>query len=109
MRAVPASLMRTRVEIQSRVTTQDTYGAVTETWSTVATRWGRVEPLSGREQWQAQQVRPDVTHRVTLRYYDGLTARHRLKVGDRVLNITSVLNTEERKRQHECVCVEEVT
>ena len=109
MNAVPVSLMRTRIEIQSRSMAADTYGGPNPTWSTAATRWGQITPLSGRELWQAQQVRPDVTHRIVLRYYAGLTPRHRLLVGSRVFNISSVLDIENRQRLHECVCVEEVT
>lgn len=109
MKPVPLSRMEARVEVQERTVTQDVYGAAVPAWATVAVRWGKVEPLSGREQWQAQQVRPDVTHRVTLRYYSALTARHRLKIGERIFNIESVVNVENRRRQHDCICVEEVT
>lgn len=109
MEATPLSKMRRRVQVQSRTVTQDTYGAASQTWATVAVRWASVEPLSGREQWQAQQARPDVTHRVRLRRLAGLTARHRFLIDGRVLNITSVLDIEDRHRLHECLCVEEVT
>lgn len=109
MNAPPVSLMRDRVEIQSRAVNRGVYGEVSApSWTSVATRWARVEPLSGREAWQAQQVRPDVTHKVTLRYYEGLGPRHRLKAGSRVFNITSVIDTENRHREMVCVCVEEV-
>lgn len=109
MRAAPLSLMRERVEIQSRTLAADSYGGQVATWATAATVWGKVEPLSGREAWQAQQVRPDVTHKVTIRAYPGLTPKHRLRVdGSRVFHIESVLNLEERGRVMECACREEV-
>lgn len=101
--------MRNRLAIQSRTTTKDSYGAAVESWSTAATVWGRIEPLSGRELWQAQQVRPDVSHKVTLRAYAGLTPRHRLLFGSRVFEISSVLNIDERGRFMVCVCIEKVT
>lgn len=100
--------MRQRVTIQARTTAADAYGAPVATWADVATRWGEVLPLSGRELWQAQQVRPDVTLKVRLRYYDGLTPKHRLKVGARVLEVESVVNPDGRNRFHECLCKEEV-
>lgn len=108
MKPPPLGLMRVRAEVQARTIAQDSFGAAVPTWTTLATRWARVEPLSGREQWQAQQVRPDVTHRVTLRYYSGLTPTHRLKAGDRVFNVESVLDLDTLKRVQECVCVEAV-
>lgn len=109
MNAPPIGKMRTAIAIQERIETRDTFGGPTLTWSTVATRWGRVEPLSGRELWQAQAARPDVSHRITLRHYDGLTPRHRLLVGSRVFNIESVLNIEEKGRVSQVMAKEEVT
>lgn len=42
--------------------------------------WGEVEGLAGRELFQAQQVRADITCRVTMRYVPGLTTQHRLRI-----------------------------
>lgn len=101
--------MRRLVEIQSRTMSRDGYGAATATWATEDTVAAKVEPLSGREAWQAQQVRPDVTHQVTIRFWEGLTPKHRFRFGTRVLNIASVIDLEERGRFQVCVCVEEVS
>lgn len=100
--------MRHRVSIQSRTVEADSYGAPVPAWATEAVRWGEAVPLSGRELWQAAQVRPDVTHKVTLRYYPGLTPRHRLLVEGRTFEIGSVINPDGRGRFHECLCKEEV-
>lgn len=109
MKPVPFSKMEYRVAIQSRTLSADSYGGPVATWTTEATRWGQITPLSGRELWQAQQVRPDVTHQVALRYYDGLKPRHRLLVEGRTFQIQSVVDLENRHRQQVCICVEEVT
>lgn len=109
MKPVPLSLMRNRVRIQERAVSRDTFGAAVLSWATVATRWARIEPLSGREAWQAQQVRPDVTHRATVRYYAGLNPAHRLlDSSGAVYNVSSVLDTDSRRRQQELVLVQEV-
>jgi SPP1 family predicted phage head-tail adaptor len=100
--------MRNRVEIQSRTVAQDSYGQAVPTWTTLATVAAEVLPLSGREMWQAQQARPQVTHKVTIRFYSGLTAKHRLLFDGATLNIDSVLNPDGRKRFHELICVEQV-
>lgn len=101
--------MRDRLEIQARTMAANSYGERVATWETVATRWGQVDPLNGRELWQAQSVRPDVSHKVTMRYYDGLSPRHRLKLGSRIFEITSVINIDNRKRFVDVTCIEEVT
>jgi len=44
--------------------------------------WINLQPLMGRERYEAQAIHPTVTHRVTLRYWPGLTGQHRLKRKD---------------------------
>jgi SPP1 family predicted phage head-tail adaptor len=100
--------MRHRVVIQEAATTADSFGAPSLAWTDAAERWAEVRPLAGRELWEARSVRPDVTHAVTLRYYEGLTPRHRLVHEGRVLRVESVLNPDGRKRFHELLCKEEV-
>ena len=56
---------RLRIE-RDTASTQDSEGHVTETWTKVADRWCKVEPLSGRELWDARQIQPDTTHRITM-------------------------------------------
>ena len=95
-----------RLEIQQATETQNDHGETVETWATVAERWGSVEPLSGRELMEAQQVRPEITHRVRLRYYEGLTSSHRFKHGTRVYHIQSLLDMGLRGVEHVTHCIE---
>lgn len=95
--------------LQQRTTTQDAYGAPVETWSDLATVWGHVEPLSGREYFQAQQLQARVNTHITIRYRDGVTPLLRAKLGSRVYRIEAVINPDERKRELQLMCEEEVT
>lgn len=107
---IPVALgkLRHRLEIQEGATSRNTYGEDTPAWSTVATRFASIEPLTGREAWLAKQVSPDVTHQVTMRHYDGLTPKHRLQFGTRLFEIESVRNVDELKRFVVCMCREQV-
>jgi len=109
MRAGP---LRDRVEILEQRTTRDAGGAATTTYVPVATVWGRVEPLSGRERILAGGTGAVVSGRITLRYYHGLSPRHRLAVTTRntrrVFGITAALNPDARLIQHVCDVVEVV-
>jgi SPP1 family predicted phage head-tail adaptor len=109
---VRAGLLRYRIEIQADVATVETdadeYGDVPERWETEATVWGRVEQTGGRESWQADQVQPDVTALVTIRYYSGVTPKHRLKIGDRILQVRSAIDPDGRRRELRVGCTEEV-
>lgn len=70
--------LRHRVEIQEPSDSRDAHGGITRTWNTVATRWARIEPLSGRELFQAQQVEARTRVRITMRPYAALTETHRI-------------------------------
>jgi len=69
-----------RIAIQRATEARDAAGGVTRTWATIATVWGKVEPLRGRELIEAQGVKSEATHKITIRWYDGLTAKDRLVV-----------------------------
>ena len=100
--------LRHRVEIQAGTETQNEFGEPVVVWATAATVWAAVEPLSGRERTEAVQVQADATIRVTMRYYPGLTTKHRLIHKSRQLNIAYIINHEERNVWHELGCTEVV-
>ena len=103
-----AGQLRNLITIQSAVEHQNPQGESIVTWSDVADVWASVHPLSGRELFNAQQVQPDITHEVKLRYYGALTAKHRFLHDGRALNIESVADTNERNVEHVCACREAV-
>lgn len=112
---VKAGEKRHRVTIQERVEdVRNELGEVIESWKDVRTVWAKVQPLRGRELFQAQQVQADVTHTVGFGYFFGLHPKNRCLMracgcgNDRVLNIAQVINVEERNREYELVCVEVV-
>ncbi len=73
--------LRHRVTIQQLTTTRDAEGVTTETWTNVATVWAAVEPLQGREYFQAQAVNAEVTTRVRIRYRAGIVPTMRILFG----------------------------
>lgn len=52
-------------------------GSRVGTWSTVATEWMEVAPVSGRELIALRAAGSEMTVRFRMRYRDGLTALHR--------------------------------
>lgn len=98
--------LRHRLVIQRRVETRDAIGGISARWATLATRWGSVEPLTGRELTYAQQVEALVTHRIEMRYFPNLAPTYRLKYGDRVFQIESVVNPGEIGATMTLLCTE---
>jgi len=98
--------LRHRVEIQEQRSVRDEWGNQVSEWFTVATAWAAIEPIRGEEYWAAGAQRGETIHRVTMRYVPGVTPKHRLLFGNRILEIESTLNLEERSRLLELLCKE---
>lgn len=98
--------MRHRATVQARTVTQDAFGGFEQTWSTETERWVHLEPLSARELFQAAQVQADISHRITLRFLDGLTTKHRMIINSKTYEIGSVTNPDGLKRFHVCLAIE---
>lgn len=101
-----AGRLRHRVTIQSATTTVDSFGQPIETWGTFATVWAAVEPLSGREYFDAQQVQSEVSYRVRIRHLSGVVPTMRVSYDSRTLEVLAVLNIDERDREMHLMCRE---
>lgn len=103
-----AGELRHSIKIQSASESRDGID-VDYTWSTDATVWASITPLSGSESVTADQEQSTATHKVIMRNYTGLTPQHRLLFGTREFYIVSVLNTDERSRRMEVLVREDAT
>jgi SPP1 family predicted phage head-tail adaptor len=100
--------LRHWITIEQVVETQDFDGSVIETWSTFAAVQASIEPISGREYFAAQSTQADVTHRISLRYLEGVIPKMRVKYGLRIFDILSVINVNERNRELQLMCRESI-
>jgi SPP1 family predicted phage head-tail adaptor len=89
-------LMRERVTIQAPVDQQNPFGEATITWEDVQEVWASVHGVSTRDYFSSQQSGVLVTHRIFMRAFPGLTHQHRLVWRGRNLEITSILEREQR-------------
>lgn len=99
-----AGLRNRRLVIESQADTQGIYGEPTGTWTTLATVWAHIKPMQGRELQAAQQLVPEVTHRISIPYSSTLAdpvamAKRRATYGGRIFNIHAVMNPDERNRE----------
>ncbi len=73
-----------RVVLQSFADTVNTFGETDPTdpanWTSDATLWARVNELSGRERLLAQQITPDATTQIDIRFRNGVTVEKRFLV-----------------------------
>lgn len=98
--------LRQRITIQENTPTRNDSGELIESWSTWATVWGAVEPLAGREYFNAHQVTSEVDTRMRIRYRDGVTPQMRVSSDGRIYQIHAVVRVEERQREIHLMCSE---
>lgn len=101
-----AGKLRHKITIESKSNAQDAYGALVETWSTYATAWASIEPLTGREYFEQGKVSSEVTTRIRIRHISGVTNLMRVKFGTRIFTIVTVINIDERNKEYELMCKE---
>ena len=106
--------LRHRVIIQKKETVRNAYGEETISWSSNVGAWASVSPLRGSQFFAAQQVQAEVSHKIQMRYQT-LSAStaigpgySRVKYGDRIFTIHSVVNPDERNIFLELMCSEEI-
>lgn len=97
MKPIRSGDLRERLTIQQRTSTPDGQGGRDVEWSTLATVWAKVEPLSGTERVQAGAETAVVSHRVTVRYRSDFDASYRIVWRRRVLEITALVSPDARR------------
>ena len=97
---------RIAIEQKTRGSSDGAGGAVSETWTTFAEGWAKLEPQTGREIVAADQNVHRLTHRVTVRFRAGVTTAMRVKYQGRILAILGVRELLENGRWLEIMCEE---
>lgn len=86
------------VNLQCKTVARADDGAEIVTYTTIASMWVTIDPLTGKEYWGAQQTVSEVTHNIIGRYRTGLRPDMRIIYGNRVFNI---LDYQDPKSAHE--------
>ena len=97
--------LRERVTVQQASESRNAMGETVLSWADLTTVWASVEGVSAREALALGQQEVVITHKVRLRYLSLLTARMRFRWRNRVLNIISLLEYDNRT-EHVAICEE---
>lgn len=101
-----AGALRELVEIEQPSPSRDATGGQNTRFDRVAVRRAQVTPMSGSEKTTAASVQSLTVYEVLIRYFDGLTSRHRMKWKGRTLNIESIVNVDARNEWMALSCTE---
>ena len=107
---ISAGELNCYVTLQYATITRDSYGAETQTWTNGSSVWANIKPLQGREYYsdRANKVNAETTHKITIRYRTDVNPRMRIKYGNRLFEIESIINPDEGKYALIFMCQEVV-
>jgi SPP1 family predicted phage head-tail adaptor len=96
-----AGTLRHKIIIQQKTTgspAQDASGVPQFTWEEFIECYAAVEPVSGREYWQAQQYNAERNVVFRIHYHEGVIPRMRVSFDARTFDIESVINAHTANR-----------
>lgn len=96
--------LRERVAIQEEGIADDSGGGGPLTWTAVATVWGKVWPISGREIELANGQASMVSTLIVVRYRSDVAAGMRCVVNGKAYNIRTVVDPQSRREWIEMLC-----
>jgi SPP1 family predicted phage head-tail adaptor len=96
-----------RFVLEMPLESPDGFGGVIRTYAAGPQLWGAIEMLKGDERIRAGRPEQAITHRVTMRYRDGVTAAMRLARGLRKFAIRAASDPDGERRHLVCL-VEEI-
>lgn len=103
-----AGRLRHRCEIQAPFESRDDIGGVTQIWMTLGECWADIEPLQGREVYEASSLEGRLSHRITMRGLTALEPTWRLvwKDQSRAFQLYSIKDLGERHRTVQALAIE---
>lgn len=99
--------LKHKVVIQSYSETQNAYGEVVKGWSDYKEAYASILPLSAKEYFKAG-THAEVSHKIEMRFVDGVKPKMRVLYGERVFAIESVINVREASKTLQLICTERV-
>jgi SPP1 family predicted phage head-tail adaptor len=100
------------LQVRNSQPARNAAGEPSPDWTDVEVIWGEVLPAAGKELYAGEQANAEVSHKITIRYYPGLsTSRHRLKheTSGAIYDINVPKNVYLRNDWHELLCKEKLT
>lgn len=108
MKPPPIGARSRRFVLELPLETSDGFGGVIRRYAAGPQVWGAMEMVSAAERLRAERPEQAVTHRVTLRYREGVTGAMRLASGLRRFRIKTVADPDGQRRDLVCL-VEEIS
>ena len=100
--------LRHLVTIERKSQVKDGQGGNTDTWNSRGATFAAIWPVSGGERVRNQQLEGEITHRIRIRFEQGITADMRINNYGTIYKIIGApINVDMRNRYLEFLCREE--
>lgn len=99
-----ASKRRSLVQIEAPVQVKDKYQAVTTSWQLFAEVWASIETLRAYEKVAVAASWPGASHKVTIRYIEGILPTMRINFNNQIYSILGINDVDMRHRDIELTC-----
>lgn len=100
-----AGSLKHKIIIQSYTETKNDFGEVVKGWADFKPAYSSITPISAKEFFKAG-VNAEVSHKVIVRYIDGVTPKMRVMYGAREFSIDGVINVREENKTLHLFCTE---
>ena len=99
--------LRQSVGVMKPVRTNTEGGGVTISYLKVEERPAAITPISASDRIRSDQNVSDITHKIRMWWFEGLTPDYRLETGGRIFEISGIINQDERNKHMEMLCTEQ--
>lgn len=81
--------LKHKIDFTTPVKTKNDLGEKEETFEVVTSAYANIIPINSREYFASKQVNADITHKIELRYIDGITTKMQIVHGSRKFQISA--------------------
>lgn len=87
-----------KISIQRLVKTSDGQGGQSQEWQEVFSTLAELKPMSASQVLFSANLQHRVTHKIYIRYRQGIEISQRIVYGERIFQIKGIINIDERNR-----------
>ncbi len=96
------------IQIETVTQVVNAFGGLAETWATFKKVFAEVSPTRGQEYFSSRQINTKNNVSFRFNYFSGITTKMRVSYDGKVYDIQSIININERNREIELMCEEQV-
>lgn len=108
MRTMNIGKLNKRVTFVRYEEKTDSLGQSKKILTDYRTVWATFAPVRGREYYDAQKIREEVTYKMYCRYLDGITSDLYIRFEGKIFELTSVIDVDMEHKMLEIYAVEKI-